>query len=158
MPEFSSEPEKNNILDQLSYEVILLTRYGVQNMPAIRRESVMDRSALILLARLDAQGPMTVNELAEAFGLNVSTVHRQLKAAINNDLIEVLDEPESPAKLHQPTASGKEKLEQELKARQQDISKILQGWSEEDIRIHTELLRKHNESLEAYLDQKWPRP
>ncbi|ANE03657.1 MarR family winged helix-turn-helix transcriptional regulator [Corynebacterium crudilactis] len=153
-----AEFDNNDALDQLTYEIILLTRYGVQNTPTRNREAIMDRSALILLARLDAQGPMTVNELAEGFGLNVSTIHRQLKAAITNGLIEVVEDPASPAKLHRPTTLGKEKLQQELQARQQDLSRILEGWDPEDIKLHTEFMRKHNESLENYLDLKWPRP
>lgn len=107
----STDPEEFDqaeTLDQLAYEIILLTRYGVQNTPTNKREAIMDRSALILLTRLDAQGPMTVNELAESFGLNVSTVHRQLKAAIANGLIEVVDDQACPAKLHRPTELGKE--------------------------------------------------
>ena len=157
----STDPEEFDqaeTLDQLAYEIILLTRYGVQNTPIIKREAIMDRSALILLTRLDAQGPMTVNELAESFGLNVSTVHRQLKAAIANGLIEVVDDQACPAKLHRPTELGKEKLQQELLARQQDLTRILHDWDEKDIKTHAKLLRKHNESLEEYLDMKWPRP
>lgn len=63
-----------------------------------------------------------------------------------------------PAKLHRPTKLGKEKLQQELLARQQDLTRILHDWDEEDIKTHAKLLRKHNESLEEYLDMKWPRP
>nr|WP_253700887.1 hypothetical protein [Corynebacterium glutamicum] len=62
----STDPEEFDqaeTLDQLAYEIILLTRYGVQNTPTNKREAIMDRSALILLTRLDAQGPMTVNGL-----------------------------------------------------------------------------------------------
>jgi len=146
------------ILDSIAYEVVLITRYAVQNLPAIKRETIMDRSALILLARLHSQGPMTVNELAEAFGLNVSTVHRQLKAAIANDLIETINAPENPAKLHRPTAAGVDALEHELAARRADLKKIYADWSEEEIKTFARLIRKHNSSLEAYLEMPWPRP
>ncbi|WP_082353501.1 MarR family winged helix-turn-helix transcriptional regulator [Corynebacterium deserti] len=137
---------------------MLVTRYSVHNMPAVNRNFIMDRSALVLLARLDAQGPMTVNELAEAFGLNVSTVHRQLKAAINNELIEVVDDPSQPAKLHRPTELGREKLQLELAERRNDLLRIMREWDPEDIKTHAQLLRKHNESLENHLHMPWPRP
>src|SRR5699024_3180576 len=146
------------ILDSIAYEVVLITRYAVQNLPAIKRETIMDRSALILLARLHSQGPMTVNELAEAFGLNVSTVHRQLKAAIANNLIETFDATDQPAKLHRPTAEGLSTLQRELSARREDLEKIYADWDEEDIESFARLLRKHNASLEAYLEMPWPRP
>ena len=45
------------LLDHIAYEVILITRYAAQNLPTIKRKAIMDRSALILLARLNAQGP-----------------------------------------------------------------------------------------------------
>ena len=146
------------LLDHIAYEVILITRYAAQNLPTIKRKAIMDRSALILLARLNAQGPMTVNELAEAFGLNVSTVHRQLKAAIANNLIETVDATDQPAKLHRPTAEGLSTLQRELSARREDLEKIYADWDEEDIESFARLLRKHNASLEAYLEMPWPRP
>ena len=146
------------VFDRIAYEVVLLTRYAVQNLPAMKREAFMDRSALILLTRLDAQGPMTVNELAEAFGLNVSTVHRQLKAAIANDLIEAIDDPGSPAKLHRPTDIGKQSLNQELSARREDLVKLYDDWDPEEIAIFARLIQKHNKALESYIDLPWPRP
>ncbi|WP_245533823.1 MarR family transcriptional regulator [Corynebacterium lubricantis] len=89
-----------SIYDQLAYEFVLMSRYSVQNLPAFGRASTMDRSALILLARLEASGPMSVAELADAFELNTSTVHRQVKAAEANGLIELIDDPSgAPAKL-----------------------------------------------------------
>lgn len=149
---------EQEVFEQIAYEVILLTRYAAQNLPAIKRETIMDRSALILLSRLDAQGPMTVNELAEAFGLNVSTVHRQLKAAIANDLIETIEDPENPAKLHRPTANGMDTLDRELSARREDLAKIYKDWDAQDIKDFARLMLKHNKSLESYLELPWPRP
>ncbi|MFH0411719.1 MarR family winged helix-turn-helix transcriptional regulator [Corynebacterium sp. L4756] len=165
MPADAPEPEKpdpheqdlDQVLDHIAYEIILLTRYAVQNLPAIKRETIMDRSALILLTRMNAQGPMTVNELAEAFGLNVSTVHRQLKAAIANDLIEVIEDADAPAKLHRPSPHGLEMLARELAARREDLIKIYADWDEEDIAALARLLSKHNQSLESYIELPWPR-
>ena len=157
-PKVHDDSETQALLDHIAYEVVLITRYAAQNLPTIKRKSIMDRSALILLARLKAQGPMTVNELAEAFGLNVSTVHRQLKAAIANNLIETLDDPDNPAKLHRPTLEGMDTLGRELAARREDLEKIYADWDQEDIETFARLMQKHNTSLEAYLEMPWPRP
>lgn len=157
-PKVHDDSETQALLDHIAYEVVLITRYAAQNLPTIKRKSIMDRSALILLARLKAQGPMTVNELAEAFGLNVSTVHRQLKAAIANNLIETLDDPDNPAKLHRPTLEGMDALGRELAARREDLEKIYADWDQEDIETFARLMQKHNTSLEAYLEMPWPRP
>ena len=157
-PKVHDDSETQALLDHIAYEVVLITRYAAQNLPTIKRKSIMDRSALILLARLKAQGPMTVNELAEAFGLNVSTVHRQLKAAIANNLIETFDGPDNPAKLHRPTLEGMDTLGRELAARREDLETIYADWDQEDIETFARLMQKHNTSLEAYLEMPWPRP
>lgn len=157
-PKVHDDSETQALLDHIAYEVVLITRYAAQNLPTIKRKSIMDRSALILLARLKAQGPMTVNELAEVFGLNVSTVHRQLKAAIANNLIETLDDPDNPAKLHRPTLEGMDALGRELAARREDLETIYADWDQEDIETFARLMQKHNTSLEAYLEMPWPRP
>lgn len=157
-PTDAGSAANQEIFDHIAYEVILLTRYAVQNLPAIKRETILDRSALILLTRLDMQGPMTVNELAEAFGLNVSTVHRQLKAAIANNLIETVDDPDNPAKLHRPTTTGLKTLNRELTARREDLKKLYENWDEEEIATFARLIRKHNKALESYIELPWPRP
>ena len=157
-PKVHDDSETQALLDHIAYEVVLITRYAAQNLPTIKRKSIMDRSALILLARLKAQGPMTVNELAEAFGLNVSTVHRQLKAAIAIKLIETSDDPDNPAKLHRPTLEGMDTLGRELAARREDLETIYADWDQEDIETFARLMQKHNTSLEAYLEMPWPRP
>src|SRR5690625_6944691 len=64
-PKVHDDSETQALLDHIAYEVVLITRYAAQNLPTIKRKSIMDRSALILLARLKAQGPMTVNERSE---------------------------------------------------------------------------------------------
>lgn len=146
------------IYEDLAYEYMLITRFSVQDLPTYGREAIMDRSALVLLARLEAQGPMSVNELAEAFGLNSSTVHRQVKAAMGHGLIELVDDvPGASAKLHRPTAEGLEKLHAELAARSEGHAKVIADWPEEEIKTYVRLLKKYNESLEEKLGQPWPR-
>jgi len=51
-PKVHDDSETQALLDHIAYEVVLITRYAAQNLPTIKRKSIMDRSALILLARL----------------------------------------------------------------------------------------------------------
>src|SRR5699024_12039538 len=53
---------------------------------------------------------------------------------------------------HRPTAEGLSTLQRELSARREDLEKIYADWDEEDIESFARLLRKHNASLEAYLE------
>lgn len=145
--------------DRLAYELLLLSRYSVQNLPTYGRETMMDRSAVILLARLDASGPMSVADLAEAFGLNISTVHRQLKAAVTNGLIELIDDPAGgPAKLHRPTEEGRRQLHRELQARSAGHATVTADWDPSEVTEFTRLLRRFNQSVEKSREQHWPRP
>ena len=57
----------------IMYEHMLLLRVATQGVAPYGRSSALERSATVLLARLEAGGAMSVAELAEAFDLDVST-------------------------------------------------------------------------------------
>lgn len=142
----------------LVYEHMLLSRHVLQDVPPYARESALDRSATVLLARLEAEGPMTVGELADAFGLDVSTVHRQVTAAMKGGLIERIRDPEGGvARKHRPTEEGSRRLAAELKGRREATARATAGWSEDDIAAFVTLLRQFNESVEAVRGRPWPR-
>lgn len=150
--------EQPSIYDELAYEFVLISRYSVQNVQFVGRDSSMDRSALILLTRLEASGPMSVAELADVFELNTSTVHRQVKAALANGLIELVDDPSgSPAKLHRPTDEGLRQLRQEMQERAEGHAASTADWTDEEVETLTRLFRKYNESAENQRGKPWPR-
>lgn len=142
----------------LVYEHMLLTRYALQDAPHRERTPLLDRSATVLLARLEAQGPMTVGELADAFGLDVSTVHRQVAAALKAGLLERIQERKGgAARQHRPTAEGSQKLHEELKARETTIAYATADWTAEELEMFIALARRFNESVEALRERPWPR-
>ena len=51
----------------IMYEHMLLLRVATQGVAPYGRSSALERSATVLLARLEAGGAMSVAELAEAF-------------------------------------------------------------------------------------------
>ncbi len=141
------------------YEHMLLSRGALQGTPAHGRDFAIDRSATVLLARLEASGPMSVGELADAFGLDVSTVHRQVAAAMKAGLIERLPDPAGgPARKHRPTPLGSERLHEEFTGRTQAVERVTAEWSDDDVAQLTMLLRRFNEDAEAVRGQPWPRP
>lgn len=144
--------------DDLVYEYMLMSRYAVTGTHPDGRRDALDRSAMILLARLIAQGPMTVAEIADAFDLDVSTIHRQIAAAMKNNLILRTDDPEGgAARRHQPTVEGRRRYEEELAARRAYVDRVVADWSAEDRRTFVSYLRRFNESMEHLLDRRWPR-
>ncbi|MEU3506033.1 MarR family transcriptional regulator, partial [Streptomyces hundungensis] len=72
---------------------MLLSRHQV----LARRErdpERLDRSAYLLLCRIDTQGPMSIGQLADAFGLDTSTVNRQTAALLRCGLAERVMDPD----------------------------------------------------------------
>jgi DNA-binding MarR family transcriptional regulator len=144
---------------RLTYEQMLLTRAALQGTPARNREWVLDRSAAVLIARLEASGPMSVGELAEAFGLDVSTVHRQLAAALKAGLVERIPDPEGgAARKHRPTTEGARRFHEEMSARAESFRTVTAAWTDEEVETFVTLMRRFNQGLEALRGQPWPRP
>ena len=145
-------------LDSLLYEHMLMQRHVVHSTVPYGRQAHLDRSATLLLARLKAEGPMTVAQLSEAFGLDISTVHRQLAAAIKHGLIEKVRDPDGGAAwLHQASDEGKARLEEEFGARHETFADITSDWNDDDVRTFAELMRRFNEQVEERRGQPWPR-
>lgn len=145
-------------LADLVYEHMLLSRHALQGAAPHGREHLIDRSAAVLLARLDAQGPMTVGELADAFDLDVSTVHRQVAAAMRRGLIDRAPDPDGgPARKHRPSPEGLRLLREELQGRRGAIAEVVSDWSDEDVDTYVTLLRRFNEGVESVRGKPWPR-
>ena len=120
----------------IMYEHMLLLRVATQGVAPYGRSSALERSATVLLARLEAGGAMSVAELAEAFDLDVSTV----------------------ARLHRPTEEGRARLAAELSSRADNVAQIVASWPAEDVVEFSRLLRRFNEGAEERRGHPWPRP
>jgi len=149
----------SDALSDLVWEQMLMTRMAIHGLAPVTSPTALDRSATILLARLAADGPMTVAELSEAFGLDVSTVHRQLAAAIRAGLIEKVRDPDGGvARKHRPTEEGLHRLRTEFEGRRASFALVTADWSPDDVEAFTALMRRFNESVEEIRGQHWPRP
>lgn len=142
----------------LVYEYMLMSRYAVTGTHPDGRRDALDRSAMILLARLVAEGPMTVAELADAFDLDVSTIHRQVAAAMKNSLIVRIDDPGGGvARRHRPTAEGRRRYEEEFAARRSYLDRVVADWPVAERHTFIAYLRRFNQNMEHLLDRPWPR-
>lgn len=149
----------NPLLDDLAYEHMLISRHALQGSSAHGREPALDRSATVLLARLAAQGPMSVAELADAFDLDISTVHRQVAAAMKHGLIERVGNREGgSARKHVPTDEGSRRLAAELDSRAEAVHKVVDQWGEAELDQLVSLMRKFNRDVEELRGKPWPRP
>jgi len=140
---------------RLEYEQMLLSRHEVLR----HRSGALDRSAYVLLSRIRIQGPMSISELSEAFGLDSSTLNRQTAAAMRSGLVERIPDPEGGiARKFRITAKGAGMLDQERDSIISGLDKVMADWTDEDIAAFTAYLRRFNTDIERLSGRPWPRP
>ncbi|GAA2122926.1 MarR family winged helix-turn-helix transcriptional regulator [Actinomadura napierensis] len=140
---------------RLEYEQMLLSRHELLR----HRSGALDRSAYVLLSRIRIQGPMSISELSEAFGLDSSTLNRQTAAAMRSGLVERIPDPEGGiARKFRITAKGAGMLDQERDAIISGLDKVMADWTDEDIAAFTAYLRRFNTDIERLSGRPWPRP
>jgi DNA-binding MarR family transcriptional regulator len=138
----------------LERELMLAARHAVM-VPARGR---LDRSAYLLLSRLHASGPMAIAGLAEAFGLDVSTVHRQVAAMLKAGLVHRIPDPGGGmARMLCVTEEGLSRLHGERDRIRDCLSDILGDWTPAEVDAFAAVLTRYNEAVEKIEDRPWPR-
>ncbi|GAA0987308.1 MULTISPECIES: MarR family winged helix-turn-helix transcriptional regulator [Streptomyces violaceusniger group] len=130
------------------------TTPGVESCTPTR----LDRSGYLLLSRLDAEGAMTIGQLADAFQLDVSTVNRQTGALLRSGLVERIPDPEGGlARKLRVTPRGADRMAAERTCRQTDLSRLLESWTPEDVARFEDVLTRFNREVERQEGRAWPR-
>ncbi|MBO1420230.1 MarR family winged helix-turn-helix transcriptional regulator, partial [Streptomyces sp. FH025] len=120
--------------------------------------SQLERTAYILLSRVDAQGPMSIGQLSDAFGLDVSTLNRQTAALKSAGLLERIPDPDGGiARKFRLTEEGRRRLDEEREAHVRALNLVMEGWSQEDIASFASALRRFNTGIERLDGRPWPR-
>ncbi|MFH0172688.1 MarR family winged helix-turn-helix transcriptional regulator [Streptomyces cacaoi] len=145
---------------EVEYEQMLLSRHTFLNQGGGRRKnSLMERSAYILLSRIRVQGPMSIGELSDAFGLDASTLNRQTAAAMRAGLIERIPDPEGGmARKFRLTDEGTRLLDSEREGIVDILDQVMTDWPDEDVAAFAGYLRRFNYGIEAIGGRPWPRP
>ncbi|MEU4654026.1 MarR family winged helix-turn-helix transcriptional regulator [Streptomyces sp. NPDC023723] len=121
--------------------------------------SLLDRSAYILLSRIRMQGPMSIGQLGDAFGLDASTLNRQTAAAMRAGLVERIPDPDGGvARKFRITEEGERRLDEERTGLVASLDRIMTDWPEQDIAAFADLLRRFNSDIERLHGMPWPRP
>lgn len=124
-----------------------------------RKDGVLERSAYILLSRIRVQGPMSIGELSDAFGLDTSTLNRQTAAAMRSGLVERIPDPQGGmARKFRITDLGARMLDEEREGLVRSLDQIMDDWSDEDIDAFAAFLRRFNTDIERIGGRPWPRP
>ncbi|WP_327158345.1 MarR family winged helix-turn-helix transcriptional regulator [Streptomyces tubercidicus] len=121
--------------------------------------SQMERSVYILLSRIAAQGPMSIGELSDAFGLDVSTLNRRTAAMKSAGLVDRIPDPGGGmARKFRITEEGTRRLTEEREAHIRALDLVMADWPEGEIAAFAGYLRRFNTSIERIDGRTWPRP
>lgn len=144
----------------IEFETMLLGRHlSAQTARPRRKAGRLDRSAYTLLGRIEMQGPMSIGELSDAFGLDTSTLNRQTGAMLRDGLVERIPDPAGGmARKFRITDDGLRRLTEERAHSIRILDEILSEWTPEDVATFAGWLERFNTDVERYIGHPWPRP
>ncbi|MEV6338182.1 MarR family transcriptional regulator [Nocardia vinacea] len=156
MPE--SGPEDDDELTRLVFELTLLSRHFPASL--LRRPGFqLDRSAYLILTRLEMDFPLSLRELSEAFQLDISTINRQVAAMLKQGLVERVPDPDGGiARKIRASAKGLELVAADREQSQEGIGAVVADWTAADIAQLSGLISRFNMSIEHLEENPWPRP
>ncbi|MFD8092960.1 MarR family winged helix-turn-helix transcriptional regulator [Streptomyces malaysiensis] len=126
--------------------------------PCATTPARLDRSGYLLLSRLDAEGAMSIGQLADALQLDVSTVNRQTGALLRAGLVERIPDPDGGlARKLRVTSQGADRMAAERTCRQTGLSRLLESWTPEDVIRLEDVLTRFNREVERQEGRAWPR-
>ncbi|HEU0042512.1 MAG TPA: MarR family transcriptional regulator [Jiangellaceae bacterium] len=112
----------------------------------------LDAAGYGALVAVDHAGEVRASDLAGRFGLDKSTVSRQLGTLEALHLIErVLDPGDARARLVRLTQEGRARLGQVREARRRRLRESLGDWSTDDVAALGSLLAAFNDSIKSRL-------
>lgn len=142
-------------LDELERELTLLARHY---MSVSRGGQQLERSAYLLLTRLEVDEPMTLKQLAKAFHVDISTINRQTAAMLRHGLVERFPDPDGGmARKIRPTALGLERLAQDRECGRAGTRRVVEEWPAERVADLARLLTAFNQEIEGLEGAAWPR-
>ncbi len=143
-------------------EIELETMVLGRHLSPLRRDEQgrqrLDRSAYTLLTRLLLQGPMSIGQLSDAFGLDASTLNRQTAAMMRDELVERVPDPDGGvARKFLITKTGRDRLAADRRANIRGLRKVLGDWDPKDVESLAGLLSRLNADIELRDGRPWPR-
>ena len=145
---------REHLLTGIARELTLISRHQVSSTT----KGVLERSAYLMLNRIDATGPMTARELAEALQLEISTVTRQVAAMLRDDVVERIPDPSGGlARKLRMTPTGASRLAADRERYSTGLGKVVSDWPDSECADLYRLLRTLNERIEELQGTPWPR-
>lgn len=145
---------------RIELEMVLLNRHSIFDGPRkADAHKKVDRSAYVVLTRIDLDGPLSIGELSAALGLDTSTVNRQTAAMLKAGLIERIPDPDGGmARKLAMTSEGAARLAYARDRTVESLGRVMAGWTEDEAADFARMLERFNRGIEALEGRPWPRP
>ncbi|MEV8019157.1 MarR family transcriptional regulator [Streptomyces sp. NPDC086554] len=145
---------------RVEFETMLLGRHSHLYNPRTRATGGrLDRSAYVVLSRIQMDGPMSIGQLSDAFGLDASTLNRQTAAMLRAGLVERIPDPDGGlARKFRISAEGEHQLDADRADYTGGLEKVFSDWAPEDVAAFADYLQRFNGDIERLEGHPWPRP
>jgi DNA-binding MarR family transcriptional regulator len=128
---------------------ILLRRVQRIHVSTAAGDVEMERSAYGIMCRLADEGPQRLGAVAQAFGLDPSTITRQVQALEQAGWVRRESDPaDRRASLLDLSDEGSRVLSATRERRRQRLNEALADWPEDDYEEFGRLLEKFNISID----------
>ncbi|WP_330287789.1 MarR family winged helix-turn-helix transcriptional regulator [Streptomyces sp. NBC_00576] len=146
-------------VDLIEFEMMLLGRHMHLLSPTARGAVWrLDRSAYILLGRIQVEGPMSIGQLSAAFGLDASTLNRQTASMLRAGIVERIPDPDGGmARKFAMTEEGERRLAANRAENLEGLAKVLDDWTAEEVADFAAQLSRLNRDVERLDGRPWPR-
>ena len=132
---------------------VLLRRVQRIHLSTTTGEMSLERSAYGIMCKLADEGPQRLGALAHAFGLDPSTITRQVQALEEAGLAErQTDAKDRRASILDLTPDGREMLEHTRSHRRARFHEVLTDWPLDERREFGRLLARFNASVDRMLE------
>ena len=132
---------------------VLLRRVQRIHLSTSSGDVNLERSAYGIMCKLADEGPQRLGALASTFGLDPSTITRQVQALEEMALAQRKTDPsDRRASILDLTESGRAVLESTRAHRRARLQQALAEWSEGDLEEFARLLHEFNLSLDRLLE------
>ena len=131
---------------------VLLRRVQRIHLSTTTGDVNLERSAYGIMCKLADEGPQRLGALAHAFGLDPSTITRQVQALEEIGLAARTTDPsDRRASILDLTDTGREVLDTTRTRRRSKLQRALSDWPESDLTDFGRLLKEFNASLDRIL-------
>ena len=135
-------------------QLTTLLRRGYRvHLGTVDGDVVLDRAGYGTMCKLADDGPQHLAALANAFGLDPSTITRQVKTLEAAGLVSRTSDPlDRRVVVLDLTDAGREVLEKARHRRRASLQRTLASWSEADLDDFGRLMREFNASMDRLRD------